>query len=316
MSTNDSSSELAKLQEQIDNEKHLLKDLAFWKAQLDQISDQARLSNNAYQKLSKEIGVLEGHGLKSIASRLTFQHKKLLARKREEAADFATQYEEALKQQKEPEEKIRFYENELLKIKGAKRRLEQIKQENLSALKKSAQAGGASASQLEREISELQNNATQLRKTLQSAQSAYATAEAILTYIESAEQAGRLDLYGGNIFTGMEKHQQLNRAKNLFSALSEQVKSFHGELANVHLQENPSLNTGSFLKFSDYVFDGVITDFIVLNRIRKSAQPVLQFRRQMEPVISSLRTQLSAVEKECAKKEGQLLQMSFNLPPF
>ncbi len=242
MSVNDYGSELAKLQEQIDNEKHLLEELSFWKVQLDQ----ARLSNNAYQKLSKEIGVLEGHGLKSIASRLTLQHKKMLARKREEAADFAAQYEEALKQQKEPEEKIRFYENELLKIKGAKRRFEQLKQENLSALRKSAQAGDTSASQLAGEISKLQDAAARLRKALESAQSAYATAEEILRYIENAERAGRFDLYGGNVFTGMEKHQMLSRAKNLFSALSEQVKSFNGELAGIHLQENPSLNIGSF----------------------------------------------------------------------
>ena len=302
------SSELARLQGQLDTEDSLRAKLADWKTRYEQASEQARLSNNAYKKLTREIEELEGRGLRSLACRLSLQHKKIIARKQAKAAVLSAQYKKALEQQKEPEEKIRFYENELLKLKGIKRRMERIEEEKLSALKEIARRKNPEFAQMEEEISSLKDNAARLRKVLKTAQSASATAKEILTFLENAEQIGELDLYGGNIFAGMEKHEQLNRAKNLFASLAEQVKGFRGELAGIRLQENPSLDTGKFLKFSDYILDNPVTDSIMLNQIKKCAQPVIQFRSQLEPVMRRLRAQLSDIETECARQEGRLLQ--------
>ena len=302
------SSELARLQGQLDTEDSLRAKLADWKTRYEQASEQARLSNNAYKKLTREIEELEGRGLRSLACRLSLQHKKIIARKQAKAAVLSAQYKKALEQQKEPEEKIRFYENELLKLKGIKRRMERIEEEKLSALKEIARRKNPEFAQMEEEISSLKDNAARLRKVLKTAQSASATAKEILTFLENAEQIGELDLYGGNIFAGMEKHEQLNRAKNLFASLAEQVKGFRGELAGIRLQENPSLDTGKFLKFSDYILDNPVTDSIMLNQIKKCAQPVIQFRSQLEPVMRRLRAQLSDIEAECARQEGRLLQ--------
>lgn len=301
-------SELARLQGQLDTEDSLRAKLADWKIRYEQASEQARLSNNAYKKLTREIEELEGRGLRSLACRLSLQHKKIIARKQAKAAVLSAQHERALEQQKEPEEKIRFYENELLKLKGIKRRMERIEEEKLSALKEIARRKNPEFAQMEEEISSLKDNAARLRKVLKTAQSASATAKEILTFLENAEQIGELDLYGGNIFAGMEKHEQLNRAKNLFASLAEQVKGFRGELAGIRLQENPSLDTGKFLKFSDYILDNPVTDSIMLNQIKKCAQPVIQFRSQLEPVMRRLRAQLSDIETECARQEGRLLQ--------
>ncbi len=302
------SSELARLQGQLDTEDSLRAKLADWKTRYEQASEQARLSNNAYKKLTREIEELEGRGLRSLACRLSLQHKKIIARKQAKAAVLSAQYKKALEQQKEPEEKIRFYENELLKLKGIKRRMERIEEEKLSALKEIARRKNPEFAQMEEEISSLKDNAARLRKVLKTAQSASATAKEILIFLENAEQIGELDLYGGNIFAGMEKHEQLNRAKNLFTSLAEQVKGFRGELAGIRLQENPSLDTGKFLKFSDYILDNPVTDSIMLNQIKKCAQPVIQFRSQLEPVMRRLRAQLSDIETECARQEGRLLQ--------
>lgn len=302
------SSELARLQGQLDTEDSLRAKLADWKTRYEQASEQARLSNNAYKKLTREIEELEGRGLRSLACRLSLQHKKIIARKQAKAAVLSAQYKKALEQQKEPEEKIRFYENELLKLKGIKRRMERIEEEKLSALKEIARRKNPEFAQMEEEISSLKDNAARLRKVLKTAQSASATAKEILTFLENAEQIGELDLYGGNIFAGMEKHEQLNRAKNLFASLAEQVKGFRGELAGIRLQENPSLDTGKFLKFSDYILDNPVTDSIMLNQIKKCTQPVIQFRSQLEPVMRRLRAQLSDIETECARQEGRLLQ--------
>ena len=132
------SSELARLQGQLDTEDSLRAKLADWKTRYEQASEQARLSNNAYKKLTREIEELEGRGLRSLACRLSLQHKKIIARKQAKAAVLSAQYKKALEQQKEPEEKIRFYENELLKLKGIKRRMERIEEEKLSAIKEIA----------------------------------------------------------------------------------------------------------------------------------------------------------------------------------
>ncbi len=309
---NSQKEECLQLEKQIDSEPHLRAELAKWNACYEEIQEQQRQIYNARKKLQKEIEKLEKHSLKSLAYHILSKHRNALDRLHAEDDGLAAQYEEALAQQKEPEAQIHFYENELLKIKGAKRRLAQMEEEVTAARISAVRETDAQVRGLEEEISSLQETSRQLRHILQTARGAHATAREILDLIENAEQIGWLDLYGGNLFTGLEKHKQLNRAQNLLDSLAEQTKLFEGELANIHLQEGFSIRVGGFLKFSDYAFDGLIADALVLRQIKKAYEPLRQFCRQVESVIYHVNARLTAAEEERARKQGRLQQRLFH----
>ncbi len=294
--------------QQIAREAPLRAELLQWQARYEEASEQARIFYNADKKLQKEIKQLQERSLKSFAYRITFQYKKLLHQKQDEAAVLAVQYNEIKQQQKELETQIHSCENGLLKIKGAKKRLAQIEEENISALKATIRMSDNEFCQIEEEISSLQERAKKLRAILHTAHCAYMTAEEILNLIRNAEQLGELDLLGGKFFTGLEKHKQLDRAQNLLSSLSEQVRLFQGELSGIHLQDGLAIHIGGFLKFSDFAMDGIIADSLVLRRIKKVYEPIRNFCRQLESAACQINAQLAATEEERAQKEGRLQQ--------
>lgn len=308
---NNQNDERLQLEEQIEDEARLKAALAAWNSRYEEAREQERRLYNARKKLQKEIDQLEGQKLSALLRRLLAPQQKTLAQKQEESIRLAAQYEAALEQEKEPEAQIRFYENKLLKIKAAKRRLTQLDQEVVDARMDSVRKTDAQFARLEEEIANLSETSRRLDALLQTARSAHATAGEILALIENAEQFGWLDLYGGNFFVGREKHKQLDRAQGLLASLFEQTKDFQGMLSGIRLPEEFSIRIGGFLRLSDYAFDGLVSDALTLSRIKKTYEPLKQFRGQLESAIYQINAQRTQTQEECARKQGRLRQKLF-----
>ena len=300
--------EILRLQEKLDGENQMKMELGKWNARYTETAEQARELDAECRRLQEEIGQLQGRSLKALAYRLLFKRKKALNIKREEEAQLAEQFEEARSRQKEQEEKIRFYENELFKLKGVKRRLEQLEKERIEDYKNRTGTQDEDFLCLEKEIQATREEANRFQEVLHSARAAYEVAGEVMRYIDGAEQSGRLDLYGGGFWATLDKHEHLNMAQSRLEDLQIQVSHFKGELADISLPEDIQINVDGFLKFADYFFDGAVSDFLVIRRIKKISVPVMQFRRKMEGILEGMEARLAVMEAECTRKEKLLHQ--------
>lgn len=113
--------------------------------------------------------------------------------------------------------------------------------------------------------------------------------------LNSAKNWGLVDMFGGGFFTTMLKHSKMDQAKqNMEQAKQnmEQAKydlrNFSKELNDVNLACDLHMDTGDFLSFANYFFDGFVVDWMVQDRINTARRQVDEAIRRTEYIINQL----------------------------
>jgi len=303
--------EVLRIRRELEDKSQIIKKLGEWNTRYAETAAQARVLDAECQHLEEEIQELEEYGLKSLVYRLLFRRKRTLRRMYAEKLQLGEAFEEARRQQKKDEEKVRFYENELFRLEGLKRRLKQLESEKIADYKSKAVEEDVDFFHLEKEVADQKEKIAQLKKVLQSGRAAYELAGEIVSNLESAEQIGRQDMYSSSFLVTYDKHQYLKAAQRRLDDLRTRIQSFKGELADVSLPEEFEIKMGGFWKFADYFLDGLYVDYQAMRKIRKAAIPVMQFRRKMEGVLEGMEARLAVMEKEYGKKEEMLQNKLF-----
>ena len=107
--------------------------------------------------------------------------------------------------------------------------------------------------------------------------------------LESAGNWGLLDMFGGGMFTTFVKHSKMNDAQRYMERAKRDLAAFSRELADV--SETLNINTGDFLSFADYFFDGFLADMMVQSRIHDAQRQVDDDIYRVESILSRLRNQ-------------------------
>lgn len=107
--------------------------------------------------------------------------------------------------------------------------------------------------------------------------------------LESAGNWGLLDMFGGGMFTTFVKHSKMNDAQRYMERAKRDLAAFSRELADV--SETLNINTGDFLSFADYFFDGFLADMMVQSRIHDAQRQVDDAIYRVESILSRLRNQ-------------------------
>ena len=107
--------------------------------------------------------------------------------------------------------------------------------------------------------------------------------------LESAGNWGLLDMFGGGMFTTFVKHSKMNDAQRYVERAKRDLAAFSRELADV--SETLNINSGDFLTFADYFFDGFVADMMVQSRIRDAQRQVDDAIYRVESILSRLRNQ-------------------------
>lgn len=87
---------------------------------------------------------------------------------------------------------------------------------------------------------------------------------------------GLADLLGGGAVTGYFKHSNLEEARRCIAMAKEDIRDFRRELADVHDRDliDVRVDVGDFLTLADFLFDGVLTDLMVQDKIQKAKKEV------------------------------------------
>lgn len=108
--------------------------------------------------------------------------------------------------------------------------------------------------------------------------------------LASARNWGILDMFGGNVLSGMIKHSRLEDASHLMEQARNDLRTFECELQDVNFADELHLRIDDFLTFADFFFDNFLTDYLVQNRIADA-------RRQVEDAISRVETVMGELRR-------------------
>lgn len=106
--------------------------------------------------------------------------------------------------------------------------------------------------------------------------------------LNSARNWGIWDILGGGFITDLIKHSKMDKAQGYMEVAKMDLKSFSKELEDISEVINVDFNTGDFLSFADYFFDGFLTDMLVQDRIANAREQVHDAIRRVEDVLDRL----------------------------
>jgi hypothetical protein len=85
--------------------------------------------------------------------------------------------------------------------------------------------------------------------------------------LNSAKNWGIVDLFGGGLLTDLVKHSKMDNAAKYVEQAKYELRAFQKELMDVNMDLDLRLDTGDFLTFADFFFDGLVADYLVQSRI-------------------------------------------------
>ena len=106
--------------------------------------------------------------------------------------------------------------------------------------------------------------------------------------LDSAKGWGIFDMLGGGFLSTMVKHSKVDQAKENMEQAKYDLRSFSKELNDVNIACNLNIETGDFLSFADWFFDGLIVDWMMQDRINQASQQVEEAIRRVEEILRQL----------------------------
>lgn len=106
--------------------------------------------------------------------------------------------------------------------------------------------------------------------------------------LKSAGNWGIVDMLGGGLISTFVKHSKMNDANALVQQARSALKRFQKELTDVENVAEFHIETGDFLSFADYFFDGIIADWLVQSRINEARTQVENARQKVMYIMGQL----------------------------
>ena len=245
-----------------------------------------------------DVDRLEGRSLAAFFYNVIGKIDEQLNKERQEAYAARVKYDAAARELENVESDLRRCETELGALNGCEREYEAALREKAAAVKA---AGGKYAEEilkLEERSAFLEGQRRELREAISAGNSARSSAESVLSSLNRAKDWGTWDLLGGGLLADMAKHSHLDEAQGAIERLQSQLRRFKTELADVTIRADMQVNVDGFLRFADYFFDGLFTDWAVMDRISQSQSQVQNTWSQIESVLSRLDSMMNATERE------------------
>ena len=259
--------------------------------QRDTYAARAEELKKAMREEQADVDRLEGRSLAAFFYNVVGKMDEKLTRVR---------YDAAARELAGAEEDLARCQAELEELDGCEERYAALLREKTQAVKA---AGGAAAEQIlrmEEREAYLESQERELGEASAAGQSALATADEILESLSSAEGWGTWDLIGGGLIADLAKHSKLDEAQAAVEYLQSQLRAFRTELADVTISADFQVNIDGFLRFADYVFDGIFADWAVLDRINQAQAQVEDTRAQICAVLDRLGQMTDQAERERA----------------
>lgn len=131
----------------------------------------------------------------------------------------------------------------------------------------------------QREVNEAIQAGTRALRSLQQARES----------LNSAGNWGIVDLLGGGLISTFAKHSKMNDAERQIEQARSDLRQFRKELTDVDAFTDIHIETGDFLAFADYFFDGLIADWMMQSRINDAKKQVDDAIQKVETVLRRLR---------------------------
>ena len=297
--------ELKRLNEGLARQSRLeaqLGDLREQRAERDRrVQETARI----FREEQDDVDRLEKGGLRALLLSITGDKEVKLSQERREALAAKLQYDQAQRDLEDIDERIGVLLREKEGLRTDRIRRDALLEEKAELLKALGGETGARLTELEQQLDELENQRREVGEALSAGRAAETALSSVLNSLDSAENWGTWDMFGGGMFATMAKHGHLDDAQTNIVYVQHHLSRFRTELADVQRMDVPQVCIGEFATFADYFFDGLFADWFVQSKIHDAQDgvsevqtKVLHALRQLEQMDETMQGEQNALEVE------------------
>ena len=136
---------------------------------------------------------------------------------------------------------------------------------------------------------EIYDSQKEVQEAVRAGKEALGLLEQAKECLNSAGNWGIVDMLGGGLISTFVKQSKMGDANRLVEKARSALKQFQKELKDVQSLEEINIETGDFLAFADYFFDGMIADWFMQSRIKDAKRQVEDAIQKVKGILEQLR---------------------------
>ncbi|OAB45784.1 hypothetical protein [Paenibacillus antarcticus] len=263
-----------------------------------------REANNWEQRLQREeqdVERMTGMSLFNLIYSVMGKKEEKIEREQLEVLEAKVKYDEALRTLKDTKDQIHDAQQQLSHVRGWEVEYDAIIRQKEQSLLHS-----------NRELMELVDQQTDIRLTLKELKEAIQAGNSVMDSLKSASDGlqkardwGTYDLLGGGMIATHIKHNNIDDAMSYIHDAQRELSLFSKELRDIQMTTLIEIDIGDFLRFSDYFFDGFISDWMVQGRINDTLD-------QVEGKANSIHEILQQLDNEYEKLDSELMTLNLH----
>lgn len=164
---------------------------------------------------------------------------------------------------------------------------------------------------LSEQIAHRSSEANEIAEAIVAGNDVIAGLEKVIQSLESAENWGAWDIFGGGLLSTAVKHSRIDEARNEIGEVQAKMSQFRRELADVPKSVDLQIDIGELESFADFFFDGLIIDWIVQSKIVQSLERSETAKDRIIESVKELEDLREITQKkirEAEEKRAQLIE--------
>ena len=276
-------------------------------AQRKTVAQRVRQLEKVKQSEQADVDRLERGSLAAFFYQMVGRMDEKLDKEQQEAYAARVRYDAAARELASIDADLARLEARLKGLSGCEQRYQDALMERFREIKETNSPAAQELMESESRVVELKLRRREIREAVQAGNTALKQAGAVLESLDSARGWSTMDLVGGGIWSDLAKYDHLDEAQEQVEQLQVDLRRFKTELADVEINAEIQVTIEGFLRFADFFFDNLFTDWEVRDRIDQSIDQVRDTKRQIQRVLDKLERMEGSIkaqlEDETEKQE-------------
>lgn len=276
-------------------------------AQRKSVSRRVRQLEKEKESEQADVDRLERGSLAAFFYQMVGRMDEKMDKEQQEAYAARVRYDAAARELASIDADLARLEVRLKGLSGCEQRYQDALMERFREIKATNSPAAQELMESESRVVDLKLRRREIREAIQAGKKALKQTEAVLESLDSARGWSTMDLIGGGVWSDLAKYDHLDEAQEQVEQLQVDLRRFKTELADVEINADIQVTVEGFLRFADFFFDNLFTDWEVRDHIDQSIEQVKDTRRQIQRVLDKLERMEGSIkaqlEDETEKQE-------------
>lgn len=271
------------LQEELKAEQHKA---SMWEEQL--------------RKEEKDVEKLTGISLSALFYSLLQKKEEKLISEQLEILEAKVKYEEAVRSEADISGEIQQLQVKLKEVQYWDIESQEIFKQKEKIILQTGADKSKTLLQLADQQADWTVKAKELKEAVYAGQSVLEHLNQAYDILQSARNWGTYDLLGGGTLATHIKNNKIDEAMEHIHLAQSALGRFEKELKDVQVSLSIGIDISGFLRFSDYFFDGFISDWLVQGKINDTLQQVTEKQEIIGDLLNQLQNEWNHADRELA----------------